>query len=576
NLELEYGQKCPVCFSLVMNKDSIQIEKAKELEERLASLYEQLEKTNEYEKEYQKKQEGINKRYGELNARINISYLYIESLKESILSKTNIIMNIYNESNISDALQLTGRMNEAMNEYERLVQLSNQIRTLKNRIETNKEKLAFYEKERKQLEEELLPNSLQRYTFASESLQQAENKYKKLEQILGGVKAEERLEELTLTEKESFTLEEELAKKRAKLDDLMGEKEGLEKLFFAIQGRQKKIKINDEECDYTALVIKTAGKFIDEIIEEIRKSEEEAEQIKVELAAVKKVLEKYKLDRSQKAREMDMLKARLASDEEVLGQVMTDYENKVTALNVKNTFELEKLILSEERKASIKEEITTHYQNLSVHESNIQRLENTIKRYKEELDNLDENKELYKNLNTKIEELGQKIADVYAHRRELKSQAKQVLALKDKLKKYQEKIDFLKEVSHMLKKSGDIPKFIIKLASKKLYTLTKGKYNLDIADGELVLINNNEGGKVVERDNYKRDDKMLVSFVLGVALHRTLIDMIGGESFMLIFPLKEKETSKDIAYALTTYAKKRYLMVVTENPGILDSLIKVI
>ncbi|HHU43363.1 MAG: hypothetical protein QM214_04290 [Bacillota bacterium] len=574
NMELEYGEKCPICDNLVMSKKEEDAQKARELEEKLAKLNQEYQKALEYEQQYAQKLEGLNKRTGELEARIKISGVYIESLKQSILSKTNTIMNIYNESGVSENLELADKMNSAMNEYEALLSLANELKALEDKIKANEQRIAFYENEKKQLEEEVLPNTLQRYTLASESLEQAENRYKSIEANLGGVKAEERLEELALVEKESFTLEEDLSAKRKRLDDLIEEKQGLESLISAIKGRLNKVKIGDEEYDYTNLVMKTSGEYIGEVIEEIRKSEEEAEDIKVEYSAVKKVLEKYKSQRTEKTRELDALNARLSSDEEVLARIMTDYEGSLAALNVENTAELEKLQLKEDEKASIEKQIASYYQNIAVYKNNIERLEETINKYKEELEGLEENRKLYLNLSTKIEELGQKISDVYAHRKEMKSSAQQALALKDKLAKYQEKMDFLKEVKRILEKSGDIPDFIIKLASKKLYSLTKGRNNLDIANGSLVLIDNNNGGKVVERESYKKEDKMLMSFVLGTALNRTIIDMIGGENFMLIFPLKENETSKEIAYALTAYTKKRPLMVTVENAEILDSLTK--
>lgn len=412
------------------------------------------------------------------------------------------------------------------------------------------------------------------YNKADEELKKLQRKYKSLEDILGGVNASDRLEELTLIEKESDTLEQELTEKRAKIDDLVNERNNLQQLIYIISSRRRNVKIGDVEYDNQDIIIKTIATSIGEIVEEIKESEKEAEEIKIEYSAVRKVIARMEKDIIIKKYEYENIKAKIASDENMLENFLSEFDEKLSILNIKNTKELKKAMLTEERKQDIREEIAAHNKALAIRTNNIERLQNIIDASVLDHKHLDENKASSLLLQEKYEDLGQKIASIVAKRAEMKSRAKQKIFFKEKQTKYTEKMQLLTEITNLLDKEGKLDEFIIKLSSKRLYALTKGKYNLDIIEGSMELLNNSKGGKVVEKSKYSVEEKLLISLVIGTSLHRTLIDMVGGETLMIIFPLKEKETSSEIVTELATYAKKKSLMVVTENECVLEKLKK--
>lgn len=572
-IELEYGQKCPLCSSIVLKKNDEQ-KRAADTDAQLAKLHNELTKAKGILAEYEEKSRQVSFRNGELSARIKVSQAYIESLQESLATKKEYIKNALKQAGAKSSFDLAEKAGAASEHNAQLNDAIKEYSEIESGIKSNFEKLSYLNAERKRLEEEDLPRLKTAFRDSESRLQVAQKAYNELSEQLGGVTAQDRLEEMTLVEKEYDTLERALYEKRAKLDEIDTDIRENDALINIIACRKRNITISGKEYDYQQVIIKTIGTNLGDIVEEIRKSEEEAETIKIKLAAIKRVLARRQEEYNAAKTEYEALTTRLESDNEVLEQIMAEYGGALEELRAGSAQDLQSLILSPERQHDIKQEIAELTHAIDLREQNISRLKNLVEEGREVVSLKEENIAAIKALDEKYDDLSQKAAYVAAKRAELKSRAKQLLSLKEKLAKYKEKLTSLAEIDRLLKDKGDLGEFIIKLASKRLYSLTKGKYNLDIIDGGMELLDNSNGGKKIARDSYSNEEKLLVALVLGTSMNRTLIDMIGGEPFMLIFPLKERETNKEIASALASYSKKKSIMVVAKNQAILDEIQK--
>lgn len=572
-IELEYGQKCPLCSSIVLKKNDEQ-KRAADTDAQLAKLNKELTKAKGILSEYEEKSRQVSFRNGELSARIKVSQAYIESLKESLADKKEYIKTALKQSGAKSSFDLAEKAKAASEHHAQLNGAIKEHSRIESAIKADFEKISYLNAERKRLQEEDIPRFKTVLQDSETALNIAQKAYDELSEQLGGVTAQDRLEEITLVEKEYDTLERALYEKRAKLEEIDSDIRENDALINIISCRKRNITISGKEYDYQQVIIKTIGTNLGDIVEEIRKSEEEAETIKVKLAAIKRVLARRQEEYNAAKTEYEALTTRLESDNEVLEQVMAEYGDALQELGADNTQELRKLILSPERQQETKEEIAELTQAIDRRKQNISVLKTLVEEGKEVVSLKSENMAAIKALDEKYDDLSQKVAYVAAKRAELKSRAKQLLSLKEKLAKYKEKLTSLAEIDRLLKDKGDLGEFIIKLASKRLYSLTKGKYNLDIIDGGMELLDNSKGGKKIPRDSYSNEEKLLVALVLGTSMNRTIIDMIGGEPFMLIFPLKERETNKEIASALASYSKKKSIMVVAKDQAILDEIQK--
>lgn len=572
-IDLEYGQKCPICNSVVLSKKDEQ-KRAAETDAQLERLKKELTKARGIFAEYSEKSRQISFRNGELSARIKVSQAYVESLKESLAEKREYIKNALKQAGAKNSFDLAEKAKEAAERQEQLHGAVREHAETTCLIKADFDRLSYLNAEKKGIEEQHLPRLNTGISDAESRLESAKARYKELTEYLGGVLAEERLEEMTLVEKEYDTLERTIFDKRAKMDELSSELREIDELINIIAGRKRNITIGEKEYDYQQLMIRTIGMNLSDIVEEIKKSEEEAEGIKIKLAAIKRVLARRQEELKAANAEYAALTARLESDNEVLTQIMSDYEGAFEELHAASAEDLQKLIIDDEEKQQIKEEIAQLTYTINVRSQNIERLRSLIEESKEAISLREENIAAIKVLDEKYDDLSQKVAYITAKRMELKSRAKQALALKEKLAKYKEKLTLLADIDRLLKDKGDLGEFIIKLASKRLYSMTRGKYNLDVIDGHMELLDNSNGGKKIARDSYSNVEKLLVALVLGTSMNRTLIDMIGGEPFMLMFPLKERETNKEITSAIAAFSKKKSIMVVAKNQTILDEIEK--
>ena len=205
--------------------------------------------------------------------------------------------------------------------------------------------------EKRQAEEEQLKKLIQNYKEAADKLNDCQKKHQSILKVIDSSEsAIKQMEELAILEKEYDTLNADLAQKRERINILNEELLKVEEFIAVLDSDKKIVEIDGKRYDYKTLAIRECSKDSEEIVSEIRKSEEEAEQIKVELTAVRKVLNEVIERKNNAMAEINRLQARLDSDQEILKEIMDDYERQFSSLNTDNAEDIKKLILSDEEK----------------------------------------------------------------------------------------------------------------------------------------------------------------------------------------------------------------------------------
>ena len=569
-----YGEKCPVCKGIVLNK-SLSEKEEKIYNKKYEKLLEEKTKLESVITDYKSKFENINTKLGELKARIKISEAYIQSLRETTERKKVAIQNVLNKSGVENSYELVEKLKGNIIFSNELQEANRKYYEIKSEIELEETKLQILTEEKNRMEESVLPKEMEIYTTSTNELKKCQEKYAAVSQILNSSIATEKLEELTLKEKEIDTLEKDLEIKKIKKEELYIEKEKIDRLLPVLKNRRKSIEIDGKEYTYKEIILKTASNTIFEIVKEIEKNENETEQIKFELFATKKIYNQQKDAYENKIKDYENLKYQFALIEKTINTILNGFDCSIADLTTVTSAELEKFFISEDDIDKIEKLIVENKNQLIIINNKIEIDESTLTENNEFYEKLNINKQKYEENEIALEDITKKIAYKMAKRKTLKSKAKQKIALIEKSKRYENKVKLLSDIIKIFNENADLADYLVRVSSRRIYSISQGKYNLELLDDELKLIDNRKAGKIITKENFTNEEKSLISLILGTTLHRALIDMIGAEHFMLLFPLKKEEINKRVAQSIIDYAKKTLLMVVCEDKKIYSELEKV-
>ncbi|MDD4316672.1 MAG: hypothetical protein PHC84_05890, partial [Clostridia bacterium] len=155
-IELEYGQKCPLCSSVVLNKKDEQ-KRAAEVEAQIAKANNELTKAKGILTEYEDKSRQISFRNGELTARIKISEAYIKSLQENLSTKKEYIRNALKQAAVKSSFDLAEKVKAATEYRAQLIDATKRYAETEGEIKVCTARLDHLSAAKKRLEEEYLP-----------------------------------------------------------------------------------------------------------------------------------------------------------------------------------------------------------------------------------------------------------------------------------------------------------------------------------------------------------------------------------------------------------------------------------
>lgn len=337
-----YGDKCPVCKGVILeksdfSKESILIQKAYD------DLIKDKQKANAIKLDYDSQLDKINIRLGELLCKINTSLNYLKSLKETKQAKLELIKKLLELSKVRSLSHLTEALDGAI---KKVAITTNEFIEIKKFVlieDTVKQSITDAENQIKKLEEEVLPkaNSLKKQT--KKDIDAFSKGLASLKQYLGEVTLEEKSEEITKIEENEDILNKKLDELNAKKAELYDKQLAREKEISAIlietQQISAKIAMNNEmltilneSADFDPAKIETSevkNEMLDEnrraeMVAFIEKNDNSEKLISIQIALLNKKLEQNKEYGDSYEENLNLKNSLLAKLYEKQGLVVTN------------------------------------------------------------------------------------------------------------------------------------------------------------------------------------------------------------------------------------------------------------
>lgn len=567
---VEFGESCPVCRSVVLSKPDTDNEE-KGLSVKIARLEKELEKGRSLQAEYGGKHLQVASKIGELEARIKTGEAYIKSLKESLEVRTYTIDKVFAEYGVKDSAALTAKLKEAIAYSNMLTMLCMEVAELEGNLLLQEGTLNLLAEEEKRIEEADLPRYIDGYNGLSAKLNEKKTAYEALQEILAGKPSSEWLDELAISEKELSTIDAEITAKRTKMLELLGEKEQINDMLIAMSSRNRIIKIDGEDCNYRRVVAKVLSSNMAEIVEEIKKSEEEIESFKVEVAAIRRVAAKHSESLNTAQAELNDIEAMQAGQRLATDELFAQSLENAKALGVDNKEQLKSMILNGDQKTRLLQRVAEYDEKKAVALNEVDRIN---ARYENisgvSLEGL---KEQVNEAKREVEQAIQDIAALNAKRADLKEKLKLYGEMKEEAEKYAKRVKEISEIASIVNDERMFTKYIVKKAGKTLSDITAGKYVLTCENDVIYLINK-ETGKNIFFADYSREERLLVALVLGTQLHKTVIEIIGGGDIALTFPIYADECGKACVRVMTNFTKNNVLLSLPKEEEFVNVLNK--
>lgn len=526
-IELRRGLKenspCPVCGSREHETDTT--DKLGKYDENIAFIESKLEKLEKEESKLRKELDESGTKSGEYISIEKIKNKELEELKEKIGDKSSSYLT-----------------KELEDEQKKLEILKVSVETwLEDKADTEKRITKFKEEKNNTEKEEIkllesIKSNKKLIHELKQDLEELESKYIKVKQEYLNLKSitkvsdlESKVEEIRENEKVIDNLNDNYSKV-CKDRDIAEEQikkyqEELYKVEMSLNSTRElyleKKKYRDNK--YNELVVITKGESADRLLENV---EEEIKKI-IELEQVTK----NKLEEQRKEYESNL--SNKNSIEGTLKRLREEYKDQSKTLNQllsENKFEsiyaVKKSLLDEYEIKTLREEISEYEEEQKLLDFKISELKEKLgdKRIKkEEFEELKNN--IYK-LKTEIGNISKEIGSKQNELFTLKSSLDKIKILNKELKKRQHKFDLLEELDKSIQGNKFVEyvatnqlRYIALDASKRLDTITKGRYALEI-DSTLnfVMRDNFSGGQRRSVDTLSGGEIFLTSLSLSLAL----------------------------------------------------------
>lgn len=564
--DLQYGERCPVCKKVVLDKVNNNDEE--KYEKQLAKLSAELAKSKEAYAEYEGKYVRVIDKISSLTTNIAISNGYVDSLKASIQARKNNVADILAKHGAKDSAELTQRLYDAIGRGTQLQHLLDDMDALGSALSTQEANLALKEEQKKRIEEEDIP----RYNALFEKLSAELNGYKtKLESIkeslgensvLEEKTALEIMDDMSVAEKELETLGEQLAEKRDKLFALNTERGEVYKVLLLMSNRNKTVVVDGDECDYPHLVSKLLVRSTQEIIEEIRKSDEEVDKLKVELSATAAVLKKAEEAIPETEVKLKLLETDLKGKCDLYDVMQLTADESKKKIGVEDDADVAKYIISAEDVAALKEKMKKFYDDKAMVGGVVKQAQKFVEENHAYYEELEENLKKEAELKKSIEDLTQLIMYLTVKFEDGQQILEEVSELKSKIAFNKKRGRFYTEVIAALATNDTFADYIVKRASAKIAKLSADKYTLVKNGSAIELHNAMKNDSVIPTAKYTAEEKLLVKLVIGTTINATIVKIFNGEPLPFIIDIDGFD-DKASARVLLNYSKRSPLVVNT-------------
>lgn len=542
---LKENEPCPVCGSTHHEKIHINanFEEAKLIEEKIKKL------EDEYNKE--------KRNYDELTLK-NTEINSFESIKRKTLNELENKLGNYNSPSLEKEIDIKQKelkiLEEKVLSWEddknKTIEEIYKIKDLKYDVEKEEVKI----KENLNLDRKLSTELKEKIDNLNKKYDNLNLEYLALKSKVKVNDLASRVKEIGENEKKVEKLNKEMSilnKEKETLDNELKDKDGLfneidKKLSNLIQFRDtkyKEVKNKEDELNKIAKGVSPA-KLLQSTIDNIDRITNSEKELYEELTS-----KKHDFDENSKLK---------SSKDGVLSQAKKQLENKnetLTTLLIDNKFDcvnsVEKSILPKEEKDKYKGEIEyfdeeTKYLIVKISDLNKKLNGRSIKT--EEFENL------HISINSLKNEIANLRKNIGSKENELKNIEKSLLSIKEltkEVKKVEHELSLLDEINKLIMGNKFVEyvatnqlKYIALEASKRLGSITRGRYALEIDENlNFIMRDNMNGGQRRSVDSLSGGETFLTSLSLALALSSQI--QLKGSSPLEFFFLDEGFGSLD-------------------------------
>lgn len=544
--ELENGKPCPVCGSLEhMRTDSTNYD------DRIEYYEEILNKEKENEKEELEKLESLKtKRSG---------YISEEKIKTEEINKKKAEIGERNSIDLSKKYDIEVRNLEA--EKRNISDWNKEKNRLDEDLVRYKEEHSKNDKEFTRIEE-LLKGLMRRKISLSEKVSELKNKKDKSEFEIVSIKritkvddVFSKIEEIKSNEIESESIEKELYEYRnlkSEIDKIFDDyKTKLNSIEVKLSSISEKFENNKKQYSEKIDEINriTKGKNPNELL---KKAEIEIEKINKSYSELKNDFDEKGKKREDKDAERSKLQGECNTTEEQLGYYKNVLKEMLSKYRFDSSYTVKKFVMNPIDIEIMRKEISEYDEGRKNLDFKIEDLENKLNGRKVKEDEfIALNGEIIR-LKDEITELEKDNAVLFDRITKMKLDLEKKKKVKSEFDKVSKEYGLLDEIDKIIQGNKFVEyvatnhlKYIALEASKRLSSITSGRYALEINDSlEFVMRDNFNGGERRGVDTLSGGETFLTSLSLALALSSQI--QMKGNAPLEFFFLDEGFGSLDI------------------------------
>ncbi len=560
--EVEYGSHCPVCDGFVSVKKETPLRNTKALDDQIKAVEAELEKDT-------KAVIDAENTIGQYEAVLTVSNQYIESLQSSKNIKESQVKKILDEFKVKSVEELASLMYRELDRSKKMMLLNDEfkqaeadLRKRTARHDQIVERIKLIDNEDLPFERVVLLELMDKHT--KEQL-----RYKETVKLLKGEKALDALAKIQVIDKEIAEIDKDIYAKEAQLDIITKEKEKLYAKIFAVQARMLPLNYKGKEYSYIEVVTQAFSKHLLAITEEINKTQEKRNTLKIRIQAVKRVVDDLKEQIKDANTELLIIDSTIKAEENMVEDIFPGYEKELESLGVKNIEGLQELIVLAEDAYALEVEIKEHADNKM-------RLAEVIKVYKNNLaaneaafKDLEKNLEILADLSQKEEQALVALGAGMSKAEDVKRRYYSLIENNQSLSIVQSRIKGIEDLSQAIKDgaiiSKDLSDLIISRASANIENMTNGKYSLEYgADNTIVLA---IGEKYIPFEKIAKQDQLMFKVGLAFAYNDVLVSLLGGEVVFAV-NVSEEDSNRLSLKPIIEFSQGTDIIIIPEDETI--------
>jgi DNA repair exonuclease SbcCD ATPase subunit len=488
----QYGDKCPVCNGLLLDKNDFSKENLN-INKAFADIINEKHKAALIRNDYALQLEKINIRLGELTSRTHTSRIYLESLHETKDAKVGLVKKLLSSSGVRTFEELNGVLEDAIKKVaytSQVIAVFSNFSTIEN---FSMKAITSAKEEISNIKKVILPQAIKLQKEQNSVIADCKHKLELSASIIGETSAIMQSPEIVKKETKQDILNAKLLTLQNKKIELRTQIDQLNDKINSLICRDSSvlIEVNGKSCTYSQVVISIAQNRYSEFYSILNDLESEKEAIQNKYMALVEEIKSKKESLFEVSKTLSMLLNKKESNLEMLSFLNENASFTPDEYKDANIDELQNQILNEEQKIEMKEKLSLSTDGFDLFDYQIKTLEKIVADGKIYLDNYEENTSAKKTLLSMINEK-QALVNKELNTSALLSYLSEnidMLNIKNKsFAEYAKIFDGLK---------NNKAQFLIEKTSALLKNISNGKYGLVKENDTTNIINLKNKGTVI-------------------------------------------------------------------------------